>query len=139
MNIGPYQLINEDKAYRAVSGTVNSRGLEQGGVGEAASDEAKLAEYDRLGGAVFLDGSKVKMGSFYDFKAKKPRETPEVLLQFNINGKVVEVPTDEPLPPLVQAAKLVEQGEVPEATGASMTTNGSKKKDKAAGKDKDTE
>ena len=98
------------------------------GVGPEASDEAKIVEYDRIGGAIFLNVDKVKNGCFYDFKNKKPFETPEVLLEFRINDKVVTVPADEPLPPLVRAAKEAQNEEQAtddedENPAPSMTTS----------------
>lgn len=110
MILGDYELVNEDKVTRAIFGTVNSRGTATGGVGEDAPEEAKLAEYDRLGGLIRYKGDNVKMGSFYDFPGKKPFADPIVMLQFNINGHVVDVPATEQLPPMVRAAKLAEQG-----------------------------
>lgn len=44
---------------------------------DGASESEILAEYDRLGGLITYEGAKVKMGSFYDFKAKKPVEKPQ--------------------------------------------------------------
>lgn len=114
MNLGDYELVNEEKVTRAIQGTVNSRGLATGGVGEDASDEAKLAEYDRLGGLIRYKGDRVKMGSFYNFKDKKPFEEPVIMLQFSINGKNVEIAADKPLPNEVRAAKALEQGEAEE-------------------------
>lgn len=126
MKIGDYELVNEEKVNRAILGMAKSNGVLAGGVGEDATDEAKIAEYDRLGGLIKLNGDKVKMGSFFDFKNKKPREEPEVILEFNINGKVVEIAASEPLPPVVRAAKEAEQGEIAAAQEESEKPKGAK-------------
>lgn len=109
------ELVNEDKVTRAVFGTTMSDASHKGGVGEDATGEQKVTEYDRLGGLIKLAGSTVKRGCFYDLKTRKPAVTPVVMLTFEINGKTVVVPADEPLPPLVRAAKEAEQGAVSEA------------------------
>lgn len=109
MEINGYTLVNPDKVERAINGSVTSKGMMLGGVGEEATDEAKLAEYDRLGGLVTRGTDKVKMGSFYDFKLKKPRETPEIVFVYRVNGQLVEVPDGEVLPGEVRAAKILEE------------------------------
>lgn len=112
MNIKEYTLVNEIKVERAINGTIGSGGTLKGGVGKEASDDAKLAEYDRLGGLIKLNGDTVKKSSFFNFETQQPHAHPHVLLQFTINGKTVEVPAGAELPPLVRAAKAAEQGEV---------------------------
>ena len=105
-----YTAVNEEKWNRAVYGTVTSRGSLQGGVGENASYEEKLVEYDRLGGLILLGKNKVKTGSFYDFEKRKPREKPEVLLVFrDLNGVVVEIPEGKEVPLEVKAAELARE------------------------------
>lgn len=107
-------MVNEEKVNRTIHGSQTSKGELKGGVGEGEGEEWEnkvLAEYDRLGGLIRLNGDRVKTGSFYDFKGRKPLEESNVMLQFNVNGKVMEVSADEPLPPLVRAAKAAEQGE----------------------------
>lgn len=105
MNIGEYTLANNDKVERAINGTVLDRGMAKGGVGVDASDAEILAEYDRLGGLILKGTYKVKMGSFYDFKSKKPFANPKPVLVFQVNGETVEVDADEPLPLEVRAAE----------------------------------
>ncbi len=72
--INGYVLVNSEKFNRAIFGTVGAEGKMTGGVGEGASPEAILAEYDKLGGLILKDGVKMEMGSFYDFENKCPRE-----------------------------------------------------------------
>ena len=57
-----FELLNDDKVARALDR-----------LGEGASEEALLAEYDKLGGGIKYNGRKVAMGSFYDFIEKKPK------------------------------------------------------------------
>lgn len=92
---GKYVLDNPEKVNRAIYGFVSSGGQMKGGVGEGASDDAILAEYDRLGGLILLGGRKVKTGSFYDILAKKPRATPKVILVVKTSKGFVEVPADK--------------------------------------------
>lgn len=98
-------LMNPEKAERALNGTVGAQGALVGGVGADAEEGAILAEYDRLGGLITLEGNKVKTGSFYDFAGKKPHKKPQVMLVFQIEGETIEVSPDEPLPLEVRAAK----------------------------------
>ncbi len=108
MNIKGYVLSNPDKVERMLHGTLAREGKLSGGVGDEATDEAKLAEYDRLGGLILKDGHKVKTGSFYDFVARKPREKPEVLLVFkDLEGNTVELPEGKDLPLEVKAAEQI--------------------------------
>lgn len=44
---------------------------------ENYTEEELLVEYDRLGGRITYDGNDVKMGSFWDFKNKKPHAEPK--------------------------------------------------------------
>lgn len=113
-NVKGFELINSEKVERALVGTVQRTGALSGGVQKpdgTYDGDALLAEYDRLGGLVRKDGEKVKTGSFYDFKAKRPHAEPAVFLEFRINGRVTEVALDEPLPPVVKAAKVAAEAE----------------------------
>lgn len=92
---GKYVLDNHEKVNRAIYGFVTSGGQMKGGVGEDASDDAILAEYDRLGGLVLLAGRKVKTGSFYDLVARKPRTEPKVVLVVKTSKGFIEVPADK--------------------------------------------
>lgn len=102
-------MVNDEKVQRAMHGSVASKGLMVGGVGEDADDDAILAEYDRLGGLVKKGRHNVKTGSFYDFKNKRPHKTPKPMLVFSVNGEIVEVEADKPLPIEVQAAEIANQ------------------------------
>jgi hypothetical protein len=127
-----FELVNDEKVHRAIYGTVGQGGSAVGGVGEEATEAEILAEYDRLGGLITKNGDKVKMGCFYDFKGRKPHKDPKVILVFQVNNKVVEVPANEPLPVLVQAAKIADEQNAEERTTK-------RKKGNASGKIKDVE
>lgn len=112
MELLGFELANPEKVERAIFGMVADQGRLVGGVGEDASDEAKIAEYDRLGGLITQGDKKykVKTGSFYDFKERKPRETPQVVLLFkDLNGEEVEVGADEEIPMEVRAAEMIKE------------------------------
>lgn len=86
---GVFELVNENKYRVAVEGDGNS--FE--GLGSGASPYAILAEYDRRGGLVKLNGKKLETGCFYDFKAKKPRAKPVIAVKVKSKtkaGTVVE-------------------------------------------------
>ena len=128
MIIKGYTLVNAEKLDRALNGAQQADSSRIGGVGNGAYYEkgwkkegvkleakevdvletALLAEYDKLGGLIYKDSDKVKMGSFYDFKAKKPFVKPVVKLVFMINGKEVEIVEDAPVPAIVQAARTLQ-------------------------------
>jgi len=109
MQLKKYELYNEQKVDRVINGAPNDKGEVVGGIGEDAPEELILAEYDKLGGYIRgKDGAKVKTGSFYDFKAKKPKEKPEVIYQFRVNGHNIEIAEGEELPMDVQAAQVAE-------------------------------
>jgi len=113
MKIKGYVLENPDKVERAINGSIGRLGQLINGVGEEASDELKLAAYDRLGGLITKEGRKVKTGCFCDLKASKslgtavPVENPEVILEFRVDGELVELNADEALPPEVIVAEKV--------------------------------
>lgn len=109
MVLGKYDCPNDEKLNRAIFGSLDREGKMGGGVGEDASDEVKLAAYDKLGGLIFIAGTqnKVKTGSFYDFDSKTARKTPEVVLEFRSSeGALVEIPEGEAIPLQVQAEQL---------------------------------
>jgi len=101
MTIGEYELINEMKVERAMASVAKADGT--------FKDSDLLAEYDKLGGLIKKGDDKVRIGSFFDFKNKKAFVKPEVFLTFNINGKNVDVPADEPTPAIVKAARVAEK------------------------------
>jgi CDP-glycerol glycerophosphotransferase (TagB/SpsB family) len=102
--VGEFVLVNDEKVERALHGTIMRNGQLSGGVGDSATDEQLLAEYDRLGGLILKGGVKVKLGSFFDFSKKKPRTEPEVVFLSEIDGNVVEVSEEE-----AQALKLAKE------------------------------
>lgn len=110
-----YNLENEDKVNRAINGSIHGQGQSVGGVGDNASQEEIIAEYDRIGGLITLEKKsgkgvnksyKVKTGSFYDFPKRTVRKSPEVVLSLRgIDGEEVEISQDEEIPVEVQAAE----------------------------------
>ena len=112
-NVKGYVLVNPEKVDRAINGTQTGNGTKLGGVvkEDGSYDEsALLAEYDKIGGLIRdEEGNQVKIGSFYDFKNKKPRAKPEVVLLFNVNGEVVEVPEGGKVPKIVEAVKVLDE------------------------------
>lgn len=126
MKVGKYNLVNADKVERAINGTVLDRGMTKGGVGEGAEPSAILAEYDRIGGLILFENKyKVKTGSFFDFKAKKPIAKPKPKLVFSINGESVEVDADKALPLEIQASEAAGEKKRKRATAK----RGGKKED----------
>mgnify|MGYP001565878388 CR=1 FL=1 len=110
MRVGGFELANQEKVTRALEGVVTGSGNHVGGIARedgSYDDDALLAEYDRLGGLIRKGTDKVKTGSFYDFKAKKPRTKPQVSFIFRVNGKEVEVPDGAELPGIVKAARIL--------------------------------
>jgi len=93
-----YQCGNEEKFNRAVFGTTGRGGGLVGGVGENATEEAKLAEYDRLGGLILEGKMKVETGSFFDFTKNKPREKPVIVYAFRDDEGKISVPEGTELP-----------------------------------------
>lgn len=93
-HINGFVLENGDKLERVVAGDMGRGGVLEGGLGEEAAPELVLAHYDKIGGLITKDGIKIKNGSFWDIKAKKPRVEPDVKYLFNIGGDIVE--TDAP-------------------------------------------
>jgi 2-keto-4-pentenoate hydratase len=90
-----FKCVNEEKLERAIHGLKNGDKEVFRGVGDEATPDAVLANYDKLGGLILKDGQIVKMGSFYDFIKKKPREEAEIAFLIDIDGQRVEVSEDE--------------------------------------------
>lgn len=108
-NVKGYELLNADKVRRVIEGDPTRDG-NKGGIMKADGkwdDDELLARYDRLGGAISFNGDKVQTGSFWDFRNKKAKEKPEVMLEFRINGQLTVVPAEEEAPAIVKAARLV--------------------------------
>ena len=109
-HIKGFHLVNKDRLERAIYGTLGREGLLAGGVGEDASDDAVLAEYDRLGGLIKKGENKVKLGSFYDFKNKKARATPVIVFEFrDTDGVQIDIPEGEAIPLKVKAAEIIRE------------------------------
>lgn len=130
MEIKGYSLINEEKVERALNGTPKDDSTTIGGIGGGAYREdgvwkregeelnekevdvletALLAEYDKLGGLIKRGNDKVKTGSFFNLKSKKPFDVPQVMFVYRVNGKLVEIPDGKELPGEVRAAKILEE------------------------------
>lgn len=108
-----FVLQNVDKLVRAIEGTVGAAGQLVGGVGENASNEAKIAEYDRLGGLILKGKNKVKMGSFYDFAAGQPRPEPIIEYVFrDLQGNEVIVPEGKEIPIEVKAVEVAKAAKI---------------------------
>jgi len=102
MKIKTYELINNEKVERALSKITKEDG--------SYDKNTLLAEYDKLGGLIRnQEGSKIKIGSFYDFKNKKALKKPKVTLVFNVNGEFVEVPEGKEKPEIIKAAETLEK------------------------------
>ena len=90
--VSGYILLNSEKLNRVLDlldGITQPRNSEEGRVLKEAqaikdtkelkgTDMAILALYDRLGGGIKNGERKMKIGVFFDFKARKPRTAPEV-------------------------------------------------------------
>lgn len=94
-----YSIKNLEKWDRALHGN----GREYKGVGDDAKDFVKLAEYDKLGGLIMKGNEVVKMGSFYNFKEKKPRDKAKVIFIYRDECDVVEVPEGKAVPTVLKA------------------------------------
>lgn len=141
MILNGYICQNEEKVDRAIHGSVVSQGRLEGGVGEDASDEAKLAEYDRLGGLITTaEGRKVKTGSFWDLEKKVMRKNPEVILIMrDLEGNTVEIPEEEALTPELMAAEKIANKKKAEKQAAMEEKERAKAEKKAAKKAKQAE
>jgi len=110
MIIKGFECSNDEKLERAINGSMSSRGQLANGVGKDASDEAKLAAYDRLGGLITKDGRKVKNGSFWDIKNNCPKEEPVVIYEVtDLEGNWVEISEDELTPEILAAEKIAKK------------------------------
>jgi len=95
---------NLEKVDRAVIGVSTSRGRVEG-VGEDASAKVVIAKYDSLAGFITMDGVKVKNGSFFDRRTKKPVNKPKLILLIKVNGEVVEQEVGKEESVIVKVAK----------------------------------
>jgi hypothetical protein len=119
---GTFTLVNEEKVRLVIEGTTDAKGRPLAGLGEEAlekNSDLVLAMYDKMAGYIKgEDGAKVKLGSFYDFKNKRPRTAPEITYIFRVNGEVVEVKEGEKVPLEVQAAKIAGEAKAKRAAKA---------------------
>lgn len=108
-----YIVTSDEKVRRVLDGVPTRTGEAQGGITkpDGTFDEMEfLAMYDKMGGGIKnANGDTVQNGSFYDYRLKKAKEKPEVMLVFRINGQEVVVPEKEEAPAIVKAARIVEQ------------------------------
>lgn len=113
-----YTLMNPEKLERALHGAVTGNGTQIGGVANADGsfdEDALLAEYDKSGGLIMRGIDRVKTGSFYDFKLRKPRSEPKVVFLYRVNGQEVEIEDGVELPGMVKAARTLAETEKQEA------------------------
>lgn len=104
---GTFDLVGEDKVRRVIEGESNDKGEIVGGLGIDAKPLAILATYDKKGGLIKgKEGSKVKTGSFFDFKTKTARKKPEITYVFRFNGKEVEYKEGDEKPLEIKAAEM---------------------------------
>lgn len=105
MQIREFYLANEAKVRRVIEGTESAATHRlEGGLGLEAKPEDILAQYDRLGGLITVNGNKVKTGSFWDFENKKAFEEPQVVFEYRTEeGDSYEFSGKEPVQ--VQAHK----------------------------------
>lgn len=109
MKINGFVLENPDKIKRVIEGNEMRNGQLQGGLGEGAEPSLILAHYDKLGGYITKNGAKVRQGSFWDIKNKKPFEEPKVFLTYNVEGETVLVQDGVELPGEVKAAVILQE------------------------------
>lgn len=109
MKLKGYVIQNDGKYNRAVYGSPNARGEMFGGVGENATEDEKLAAYDRLGGLILSNGRKIKNGTFWDFKTKKIVENPQPIIQIRVDGELFEYPQGKELPMEVVAKETLDK------------------------------
>jgi len=135
MEILGFSIVNDEKFNRAVYGAMGANGALHGGVGEGATDEAKLAEYDRLGGLVRKGKNKVKMGCFYDFKSKAPHKKFDVVLEFkDLDGETVEIAEGEEIPVELKAAEIINEKKAVKAMAKVEEIEKKKEESKKKGK-----
>lgn len=83
-SVGKYHLANKDKERRA-----------RVRAGKDATDTQVVAQYDRLGGAVFdSEGKKVARGTFWDFSEGKAKEVKK---EARITKEVKKAPAKKQL------------------------------------------
>ena len=106
MKIKEFVCENEEKINRAIFGKKDGPRVIFVGVGEKATDEEKLANYDKLGGLITKDGVKVKTGSFYNFEKKEVRKEPKIIFEAVVEGVSVEL-SEKEAKAVLKAKKVV--------------------------------
>lgn len=107
--VNGFVMENADKVERVIYGNMGRAGVLEGGLGEDAEPELILANYDKLAGYITKDGIKIKTGSFWDFKAKAARKTPDVMYIFNIGSDKVEVRDPKDLASAISTVEKVRE------------------------------
>lgn len=103
--IDGFVLENADKLERVIYGDVKRAGVPEGGLIEQYEEVGKipkelvLAHYDKLAGFITKTAGgaervKIKTGSFWDFRNKRPHKEPKIMYIFRVGGENVEV--DDP-------------------------------------------
>lgn len=82
-----FKLAYGPKVHRAIHGDESNPNAVQHGVGLDAAPEALIAEYDRIGGLILLNGKKVKSGTFWDSRRQKAIEKPAIEIQKRPSAK----------------------------------------------------
>ncbi len=105
--IGEFILVNQEKIDRVINGIIGKNGQLVGGLGKDASEEAIIAEYDRIGGLIRnKDGQKIAIGSFYDFENKKPRTEYSIELAGQPIAQEKEIEISGPNEPQKKTRKI---------------------------------
>ena len=124
MQVGDFNLVNDDKVRRVLDGETDSKGKLVQGLGEDAIEEdpdAVIAAYDKLGGLIRgEEGAKVKTGCFFDFKNGVPFKNPKVVYEFLINGERVDLDADEEPTLEMKAAKKAKAGKAGKKGGVKV-------------------
>lgn len=110
MKLKGYVIQNDGKFKRAVYGSPSALGTLSGGVGENATEEEKLAAYDKLGGLIKTKNDrKIKTGCFWDFKKNVIIEKPKPVVEIRVDGEVFEYQEGEETPLEVRAKETIDK------------------------------
>lgn len=111
-----YDLSDESKFHRAINGSISRGGKLEGGVSEDASDELKLAAYDRLAGLIKKGTRTIKYGCFCDIEESKLRnntiayEDPAIIfIHRDADGNEYEFDEDEEEPEEVKLDNIAKK------------------------------
>lgn len=104
MQIGVYELVNEEKIKRVLDGEVGRSGKATGGLKtmpkwnnltEEEKNALIISHYDKLGGLIVKEGLKVVSGTFWDSDLNAPKKEIEEKFVINLDEDIVEVSEDE--------------------------------------------